>query len=113
MTESLVFEHERKEETLLCEFVLTGAGSHRIIKIDCPAHQGAVRGNRPPLGRHSLPLLHPINNIGMVNDEPEKGPFGRFLRQPIYIVAWDYRGKGATRFQPMNRPLCSEVPPTV
>ena len=49
----------------------------------------------------------------MVNDEPEKGPFGRFFRQPIYIVAWDYSGKGATGFQPMNRPLCSKVPPTV
>jgi hypothetical protein len=47
-----------------------------------------------------------------VNDEPEKGPCGRFLWEPIYIVAWDYRGKSSTRFQLMNRPLGSEVPPT-
>ena len=113
MTESLVFEHECKKETLLGEFVLTGASSHGIIKIDCPAYQGAIRRNRPHLGRRSLTFFHPIHHIRMVNDEPEKGPFARFLREPIYIVAWDYRGKGATGFQLMNCPLCSKVPPTV
>jgi hypothetical protein len=48
----------------------------------------------------------------MVNQKPEKSPFGRFVREPIYIVTWDYRGKSAARFQPMNRPLRSKVPPT-
>lgn len=47
-----------------------------------------------------------------MNNEPEKGPFDRFLREPIYIVAWDYRRESVTGFQPMNRPLRSEVPPT-
>src|ERR1700758_1453523 len=112
MPESLVFEHERKKKTLLGKFVLTGAGSHRIIKIDCLADQGAIRRNRPHLRRRFLTFLHPVHHVGVMNKEPEKGPFGRFIREPIYIVTWDYRRKSVARFQPVNRPLRSKVPPT-
>src|SRR5579871_134201 len=112
MTESLVFEHEGKKKTLLGKFVLTGAGSYRIIKIDRSADQGAIRRNRPDLRRRFLTLLHPVHDVGVMNKEPEKSPFGRFIREPIDVVTWDYRRKSAARFQPMNRPLRSKVPPT-
>ena len=46
-----------------------------------------------------------------MNDEPEKGPFSRFLRKPIYIVARDYSGKSRAGIKPMHGPLCLQVAP--
>lgn len=112
MTESFVFEHEREKKALLRELVLAHARSHGVKEIHCPTYQCAVRWDRPNLRRHSLTFLDPLHDVAMVNEEPEKGPFSRFLRETIYIVAWDYRGKRATWFQPKKRSLRLQAPPT-